>query len=73
MRAEEHEYFKKLTRREREVLAGILEFKTLKEISAELNISTKTVQVHSCHIYEKFGVSRYEGRRAIWKLYGLRK
>jgi DNA-binding CsgD family transcriptional regulator len=45
-----------ITGREREVLAWLAAGKTDREISAILGMSTRTVQKHLQHIYEKLGV-----------------
>jgi ATP/maltotriose-dependent transcriptional regulator MalT len=45
-----------LTRREREVMALLLEGKTNREIASNLFITTSTVKVHMRHILEKLGV-----------------
>lgn len=45
-----------LTKREREVLAGILQGKMNKEIGADLGITEKTVKAHVTGIYRFFGV-----------------
>jgi DNA-binding CsgD family transcriptional regulator/tetratricopeptide (TPR) repeat protein len=53
-----------LTRREQEVLAGLLAGKTNREIAEEMFISTKTSSVHVSNILRKLGVkSREEAAR----------
>jgi LuxR family maltose regulon positive regulatory protein len=52
----------RLTRREREVLALLVAYKTDREIAEQLVVSPLTVRTHIEHIGEKFGVS---GRRSI--------
>jgi len=47
-----------LTRREREILDGVVGGKTNKMIGLELNLSPKTVDFHRCNIMEKMGVNR---------------
>ena len=41
------------TPREKEVLELLLQGKTIKQISSELNISTHTINAHVEHIYSK--------------------
>ncbi|MGA7875649.1 MAG: response regulator transcription factor [Desulfoferrobacter sp.] len=53
-----------LTHREKEVLQGLTEGRSNKEISNALNISTETVKSHIKHIYGKLNVkSRLEAAR----------
>jgi len=53
-----------LTHREKEVLLGLTEGRSNKEISNALNISTETVKSHIKHIYGKLNVkSRLEAAR----------
>ena len=47
---------KKLTKREKEVLAGVLKGKASKVIAFELGISVKTVDVHRSRIMDKMNV-----------------
>jgi len=46
----------KLTRREEEVLGGILRSQANKEIASTLNLSERTVKFHVSNIYQKLGV-----------------
>jgi DNA-binding CsgD family transcriptional regulator len=46
----------KVSRREREVLSGILQSLTNKEIAAKLNVSERTVKFHVSSLLAKFGV-----------------
>lgn len=46
----------RLTRRERQVLTGVLRGMLNKQIGFELGISEKTVKVHRAHVMEKMGV-----------------
>ncbi len=46
-----------LTRREAEVLVGIIHERTNREIAASLGVSPRTVGSHLDHIYQKFGVA----------------
>jgi two-component system NarL family response regulator len=48
---------RELTTREREVLVGITDGKSNKEIGVALNISEATVKVHVTHILEKLKAS----------------
>ncbi len=52
----------RLTRREREVLALLIAYKTDREIAEQLVVSPLTVRTHIEHLSEKLGVN---GRRAI--------
>lgn len=52
----------KLSRREQEVLGGILRTLTNKEIAAKLNVSERTVKFHVSSLLAKFGVT---GRAAL--------
>lgn len=45
-----------LTTREKEVMQGVIEGKSSKEIARELNISVKTVDVHRASVKEKLGM-----------------
>lgn len=51
-----HERLHKLTRREHEVMAGILKGCMNKVIANQLDITIRTVEVHRSHIFEKMGV-----------------
>jgi pimeloyl-ACP methyl ester carboxylesterase/DNA-binding CsgD family transcriptional regulator len=53
---EEDELFQKLSQRERQILSGLTEGRTNKEIGAVLFISEKTVRNHITRIFEKLGV-----------------
>ena len=55
-RAKFQENAKLLSTREREVMDLLVLGKASKEIAAELNISSKTVDVHRVHIMDKMGV-----------------
>lgn len=46
----------RLTAREREVLAGVARGRTTKEIAAEFNISTRTVETHRAAIMRKLEI-----------------
>jgi DNA-binding NarL/FixJ family response regulator len=46
-----------LTAREREVLAGVAQGRTNKEIAAALGISERTARTHVSHVLRKLGVS----------------
>ena len=46
---------KTLTRRELEVLLGLVRGLTHREIGEELGVSTRTVDIHRCHLNKKFG------------------
>jgi DNA-binding CsgD family transcriptional regulator len=45
-----------LTKREREVLAQILDGKSNRQAGADLGISPRTIEVHRARIMKKFGV-----------------
>jgi DNA-binding CsgD family transcriptional regulator len=45
-----------LTKREREVLAHILDGKSNREVGADLGISPRTIEVHRARIMRKLGV-----------------
>jgi len=47
----------KLTPREKEVLEGIVQGKLNKVIAFELNVSTRTVEIHRAHVMEKMEVN----------------
>jgi DNA-binding CsgD family transcriptional regulator len=47
----------KVSRREQEVLAGVLQHLANKEIAAKLNVSERTVKFHVSSLLAKFGVS----------------
>jgi DNA-binding CsgD family transcriptional regulator len=49
-------YWALLTAREREVAMSATQGATNREIAEDLNISTRTVQKHLEHVYEKLGV-----------------
>ena len=48
--------FQKLTPREREVMAMVVEGSPNKEIATRLRISPRTVEIHRAHVMEKMGV-----------------
>jgi DNA-binding NarL/FixJ family response regulator len=72
----EHEDYKKLTAREREVLQLIAEGNANREISRLLHISIKTVESHKAHIMEKLDIrniaelTRYAIRKGLINLDG---
>jgi len=45
--------YEKLTSREREVLLGISQGKLNKTIAYDLNVSTRTIEIHRAHVMEK--------------------
>jgi pimeloyl-ACP methyl ester carboxylesterase/DNA-binding CsgD family transcriptional regulator len=59
-----------LTPREREILTGICDAKSNKEIARDLDLSDKTVRNHLTSIFEKLGVSTRQ--EAIVKVHGRR-
>lgn len=56
---------KKLTQRQMDVLEGIIDGKSRKEIAVDLNISENTVKMHTALLYENLGVSNKEQIIAI--------
>jgi DNA-binding NarL/FixJ family response regulator len=54
--AEESTRLDRLTSREREVLAAVARGQTTKEIAAEFNISTRTVETHRAAIMRKLDI-----------------
>jgi FixJ family two-component response regulator len=62
-----------LTPREGEVLEGVISGKSNKLIATELNISTKTVEVHRAHVMEKMSVDSVAELTALCLASGLRK
>lgn len=61
----DHPELADLTQREREILAAMLRDQTLAEISAECNISVKTVENHRSGIYRKLGI---HDRHSLFRL-----
>jgi len=55
-RAAVHAHLNALTPREREVLDGLVNCRTVEEIAAALRISPKTVYMHRGHVMDKLGV-----------------
>ena len=47
------ERFDRLTRRERQVLRGVIDGKLNKTIAGELNVSTRTIEIHRANLMEK--------------------
>jgi FixJ family two-component response regulator len=62
-----------LTPREGEVLEGVISGKSNKLIATELNISTKTVEVHRAHVMEKMSVDSVAELTALCLASGYRK
>ena len=56
-RAAVEERLAQLTRRENQVLEGVLEGKASKVIAGDLELSHKTIDVHRSHVLEKMGVN----------------
>jgi FixJ family two-component response regulator len=50
-----------LSAREQEVMELIVEGKANKEIAAELDLSTKTVEFHRAHVMKKMGAESLAG------------
>lgn len=50
------EHVKSLTPRQREVLRLLAEGRTMKQVAAILNLSTRTIAFHKYHIMEEFGL-----------------
>jgi FixJ family two-component response regulator len=57
IRAEVAQRFDRLTRRERQVMDSMLEGKSSKEISIQLNMSVRTVEYHRAKVMQKIGTS----------------
>jgi FixJ family two-component response regulator len=57
LRAEVRERMRLLTPRERDVAIRVVAGKSNKVIASELNLSTKTVEVHRAHVMEKLQVT----------------
>ena len=57
IRAEMSQRFNRLTRRERQVMDSMLEGKSSKEISMQLNMSVRTVEYHRAKVMQKIGTS----------------
>ena len=51
--------FAQLTQRERQVLRGVLDAKLNKVIASELDISTRTVEIHRARVMEKLGAKNF--------------
>jgi two-component system response regulator FixJ len=51
--------YNKLTPREREIMIAVVAGKMNKVIAYELNITTRTVEMHRSHLMEKMGVTRF--------------
>jgi RNA polymerase sigma factor (sigma-70 family) len=49
--------FEQLTRREREIMSSMLESKSSREISEQLNMSARTVEFHRARLMKKLGAS----------------
>jgi DNA-binding NarL/FixJ family response regulator len=60
-----------LTRRERQVLKGLLAGKQRKEIAADLNITPRTIMFHAKQIYLKTGLSRTDLLREYGTVEGM--
>lgn len=55
IKREARQRFEQLTRREREIMGSMLESKSSKEISAQLNMSARTVEFHRARLMKKLG------------------
>jgi DNA-binding NarL/FixJ family response regulator len=64
-----------LTKREKEVLLGVLKEKSTKEIASALFLTTKTIEFHRSNLLTKFNVKNVSGlvRKAMLKGYDLEK
>jgi DNA-binding NarL/FixJ family response regulator len=60
-----------LTQRQREILQGIAEGKSTKEIAHDLKISAKTVETHRSHLMERLGIHEVAGLVRYAIRYGL--
>ena len=56
-RGEVLERFEKLTARERQVMAAVVEGRLNKQIASELGLSHKTIEVHRAHVMEKMSAT----------------
>lgn len=56
-RGEVLERFEKLTARERQVMAAVVEGRLNKQIASELGLSHKTIEVHRAHVMEKMSAA----------------
>jgi FixJ family two-component response regulator len=66
--------FRGLSAREQEVAERIVAGKSNKEIAAELELSTKTVEFHRAHIMKKMGAESLAGLiHVVWIAKGLRE
>ena len=63
------EALRDLTRREREVLASLVEGKTDPEIANALSISIRTVNTHVCNLLGKLGVKNRVQAAVLWDRY----
>jgi len=58
----------RLSPRERDVMAGLMEGHSSKEIARDLGISHRTVEMHRNHLNEKLGVSSFAGLLGVgWR------
>lgn len=57
IRAEVAQRFDRLTQRERQVMDSMLEGRSSKEISVQLNMSVRTVEYHRAKVMQKIGTS----------------
>lgn len=55
------EYAIKITKKEKELMALIGSNLTYKEIAAKMSVSTRTVETHRDHLFEKFNVNSRSG------------
>ncbi len=61
----------RLTEREREVLAHVVQGQLNKQIAAELGISERTVKLHRMHITKKLGIPSVAELTKLWLESGL--
>lgn len=61
MKRDEESIFAILTSRERQVLQGIAEGKTVKELAADMHVSPKTIETHRKNLMDKLNIHNVPG------------